>query len=66
MSKTKYEGSIGSYSFIMNDENCIEVWKDFGDDHAETFIYLKEGAIKSEKDFHTEISYWILNNVEDP
>lgn len=64
MNKAKYEGVVGSYSFIMIDEeDIIEVWKDFADEHPESFIYLKKGAVKSEKDFHYEISDWYLKNV---
>ena len=60
--KVKYEGTIGSYSFQMTDDRTIEIWG-FDDTRPESFIYLKEGAIKSQKDFDTEISYWFMQNV---
>ena len=63
MNKVIYEGTVGSYSFIMNDDNVIEVWRDFADEHPESFIYLKDGAVKTEKDFHYEISDWYLKNI---
>ena len=58
-----YEGSVGSYSFLMTDENTIEVWSDMGSDRPESYIFLKEGSITTEKDFHQEISYWFIKNV---
>jgi hypothetical protein len=60
--KKLYEGNVGSYSFMMTDDKTIEVWSDFSREYPESFIYLAEGAIKSEKDFQTEISYWYMNN----
>lgn len=59
----RYEGNVGSHSFIMVDDNTIEVWTDYSSEYPESFIYLKEGAVKSEKDFQTEISYWYMQNV---
>jgi hypothetical protein len=60
--KVIYEGIIGGYSFQMTDETTIEVWSDFDNENPESFIFLKEGAIKSKKDFDTEISYWFMHN----
>lgn len=57
-----YEGTIGSYSFQLTDENIIEVWG-FDNERPESFIFVKEGSIKSKKDFETEISYWYMQNV---
>lgn len=62
MSKIKYESKIKTYHFIMNDENTIEVWSEYDGDHPESYIYVKEGSIKSEKDFHLEISDWFIKN----
>jgi hypothetical protein len=58
-----YEGNVGSYSFLMVDNNTIEVWLDTSTEYPESFIHLKEGTIKCEKDFQTEISYWYMHNV---
>lgn len=63
MKKTIYEGEIGSYSFQMIDGGTIEVWTDFDNERPESYIFLKEGAIKSEKEFHQEISFWYMKNV---
>ena len=63
--KKLYEGNVGSYSFMMTDEKTIEVWSDFSSEYPESFIYLSEGAIKSEKDFQTEISYWYMHNASN-
>ena len=62
--KVKYEGTVGSYSFQMadNDNQTIEIWG-FDETRPEAFIYLKEGSVKSQKDFDTEISYWYMQNV---
>ena len=60
--KVKYEGKIGSYSFQLTDANTIEIWG-FDDSRPESFIYLKEGAINSQKEFDTEISYWYMKNI---
>jgi hypothetical protein len=62
MSKN-YEGNVGNYSFIMNEEDVIEVW---GNDleRPETYIFVKVGSIKSEKDFHKEISFWFMENMK--
>lgn len=59
--KIIYEASVGSYSFQMTDDSIIEVWG-FDNERPESFIYLKEGSVKTEKDFHQEISYWCINN----
>ena len=61
--KIIYEGSIGSYSFQYKEGDIIEVWG-FDNEQPESFIYVKEGSIKSEKDFHAEISYWFFKNGE--
>lgn len=60
--KVKYEGKIGSYTFQMTDENTVEIWG-FDDSRPESFIYLKEGSVNSQKEFDTEISYWYMQNV---
>jgi len=60
--KVKYEGVIGSYSFQMTEDDIIEVWG-FDNDRPESFIYLREGSVKTEKQFHEEISYWHMQNV---
>jgi hypothetical protein len=60
--KVIYEGTIGSYSFQLTDENIIEVWG-FDSERPESFIFVKEGDIKTKKDFDTEISYWHIQNV---
>lgn len=60
--KVKYEGKIGSYSFQLLTDDTIEIWG-FDDTRPEAFIYIKEGSVKSQKDFDTEISYWYMQNV---
>lgn len=61
MNKT-YEGNVGNYSFIMNEVDVIEVWSDSDLERPETYILVDKGSIKTEKDFHKEISYWFLDN----
>jgi hypothetical protein len=61
--KVIYEGVIGGYSFQMVDGNTIEVWSDFDNERPESFIFLKDNAVKSKKDFDMEISYWYMENV---
>lgn len=46
----------------MVEDNMIEVWG-YDNERPESFIYVKDGSIKSEKEFHAEISYWHINNV---
>lgn len=62
MSDIIYEGVIGANSFQMVSGNMIEVWG-VDNERPESFIYVKDGSIKSEKDFHQEISYWHMENV---
>jgi hypothetical protein len=56
----KYTGNINSYTFIMKEEgdDVIEVWSDMDAEFPESYIYLKEGEIKNERQFHLEISDW--------
>jgi len=58
----KYEGVIGSYSFQMLEDDVIEVWG-YDNERPESFIYVKEGSINSQKDFDTEISYFFLEHL---
>jgi hypothetical protein len=60
--KIIYEASVGSYSFQMTDADIIEVWG-FDNERPESFIYLKEGSVKTEKDFHYEVMSWCSKNV---
>lgn len=60
MSNNKYEADINNYYFIMTDDNTIEVWSDKDSEYPFSYIYVKEGSIKSEKDFHYEISDFFL------
>ena len=62
MNKVKYEGTIEGYSFLMKDDDVIEVWSDFDADYPETYIYLREGSIQNEKQFHMEIASWWIHN----
>ncbi len=62
MSKGKYEAEINNYYFIMNDDDVIEVWSDYDGEHPETYIYVREGSVKNEKDFHFEVSDWFIKN----
>ncbi len=61
MSEIKYNGEINNYSFVMKD-NVIEIWSDFESEFPESYIYLKEGAVKNKKDFDIEISSWWIRN----
>lgn len=63
MSNVKYESTIGGYSFLMNDSKTIEVWLDSSEEFPNSYIQVREGSIKSLKDFQTEISYWYMHNV---
>jgi hypothetical protein len=54
----KYEGNIGNYSFIMNEDDIIEVWSDMDMEQPETYIFVKSGSIKDKKAFDAEISFW--------
>lgn len=64
MSKYNYESNIGGYSFQMNTPTSIEVWVDSSGEFPDNYITVKEGSIKSKKDFETEISYWYMTNVQ--
>ena len=55
-----YEGSVGTYSFQMINENTIEVWADWDNEFPVACIHVKE--IKSKKDFDMEIGYWMIQN----
>lgn len=61
--REKYEGNIGSYSFLMTDDNTIEIWIDSSSEYPDSFIYLKDGAIRSKKDFDYEIMAWYANTI---
>lgn len=63
MNKVLYEGNIGNYSFIMTSEDVIDVWSDVSNERPDSFIFIKEGCVKTQKDFDMEISYWFLKNV---
>jgi len=58
----KYEGTIDGYSFISTDEDVIEVWENMTEDHPFSYIYLREGGLRDEKDFHYEIMDWVAHN----
>jgi hypothetical protein len=62
--KVKYEGTIGSYNFMMVDNSTIEVWSNFDNERPESFIFLKEGSVRDEKDFHYEIMAWVSKHNE--
>lgn len=64
MSKAKYEGTIGGYSFQMTESTTIEVWMDSSGEYPDSYITVKEGSIKNLKDFQQEISYWYMDNVQ--
>ena len=63
MSNAKYEGTIGSYSFQMTDETTIEVWG-YDNEYPETYIFLKEGSVRTKKDFDYEISDFFFKNLQ--
>lgn len=58
-----YQGTIGNYSFIMNDDDRIEVWENTDDSNPFTYIFVRTGSIDNEKKFHSEIAYWHMDNV---
>lgn len=60
--KPIYEGTISNYKFVMIDESTIEVWSSFDEQDPETYIIVDSNSIKTEKDFHAEISYWWMNH----
>jgi len=47
----------------MTNEDVIDVWSDVSNERPDSFIFIKEGCIKNQKDFDMEISYWFLKNV---
>lgn len=61
--KVKYEGTIDGYSFLMKDDDVIEVWTDFDSDYPESYIYVKEGSIENKKQFDYEIADWWMRNI---
>jgi hypothetical protein len=58
----KYEAVIGGYTFLMKDDNVIEVWAELDAEYPESFIYLREGNVLTRKDFEIEIMDYILKN----
>lgn len=58
----KYTGNIEGYTFKMENPDTIEVWEDEANEFPESYIYLREGAVRDEKDFHKEISFWWMDN----
>jgi len=58
----KYEAVIGGYTFLMKDDNVIEVWAELDAEYPESFIYLREGNVLTRKDFEIEIMDFILKN----
>jgi hypothetical protein len=58
----KYEAVIGGYTFLMKDDNVIEVWVDLDAEYPESFIYLREGSVLTRKDFEIEAMDWTLKN----
>lgn len=58
----KYEAVIGGYTFLMKDDNVIEVWSGLDSEYPESFIYLREGNVLTRKDFEIEIMDFILKN----
>jgi hypothetical protein len=59
----KYEGNVGNYSFIMNNDDVIEVWADNNLEQAETYIFVRPGSIKTKKQFEQEISFWWMEKM---
>lgn len=58
----EYEGTIGGYSFILKEDNVIEVWDSMDEEYPKSFIYLKAGDIVNKKAFDVEISHWAICN----
>lgn len=57
-----YEAMVGGFTFLMT-ENVIEVWEDKTAEFAYSFIHLKDGEIKNEKQFQLEIMDWYSRNI---
>jgi len=60
----KYEAVIGSYSFLMEQVDVIEVWSSNDFENPETYIFVKEGDIKNEKQFQEEVSFWWMQKMQ--
>ena len=56
----KYEAVIGGYTFLMKDDDVIEVWSGLDSEYPESFIYVKDGSVLDRKSFEIEIMDWIL------
>ena len=63
MKENIYEGVVGNYSFQMVDNLTIEVWSDTNLEHPDSYIFLKEGDVKTEKDFHYEVMLYASKNL---
>ena len=59
----KYECNVGNYSFIMNEDDVIEVWSGGDIEQPETYIFTKPGSIKNKKDFDSEVMWWWNKNL---
>lgn len=64
MSEHMYEADINNYYFIMKDDETIEVWSNYDNEHPDNYIYVKKGSIRNEKDFHFEISDWFIKKKD--
>lgn len=62
MNNEKYEAVVGAYTFMLVDDNTVEIWTDLSSPYADSFIYLKDGEVKSKKDFDMEIMAWYSRN----
>lgn len=59
----KYESNINGYSFLMEDNDRIEVWENCNVASPLCYINFDAGSITSEKDFHVEISHWFIEKL---
>jgi hypothetical protein len=62
MSNIKYEAVIGGYTFLMKEDDVIEVWAGLDAEYPESFIYVKEGSVLDRKSFEMEIMDYVLKN----
>jgi hypothetical protein len=61
----KYESSINGYSFLMDGDDRIEVWENSNVASPLCYINVDAGSIRSEKDFHVEISHWFIEKLRN-
>ena len=59
--QNKYEIVVGGFTFMMVDDNTIEIWG--GGEFPDSFIYLRDGEITNKVQFEKEVGFWIMRNT---